>query len=164
MHQAGLLAPLNPQGWTISWNVHRQANHHGHSAFTSLAPYVCRVAISNHRLVSLTDRTVTFTYRKVGSARPRTTTLDAMEFLRRFLQHVLPDSFMQVRHFGFLHASSAMHTDTLRQMIVHAQLIDGTPLRRVPPPPCVALCPTCGAPMRVVMRWWTAHKAFVETG
>jgi hypothetical protein len=139
MHQAGLLAPLNPQGWTISWNVHRQANHHGHSAFTSLAPYVC-------------------------SARPRTTTLDAMEFLRRFLQHVLPDSFMQVRHFGFLHASSAMYTDTLRQMIVHAQLIDGTPLRRVPPPPCVALCPTCGAPMRVVMRWWTAHKAFVETG
>src|SRR5215510_5466198 len=95
---------------------------------------------------------------------PRTTTLDAMEFLRRLLQHVLPDSFMQVLHFGFLHASSAMHTDTLRQMIVHAQPIDGTPLRRVPPPPCVALCPTCGAPMRVVMRRWTAHRAFVETG
>jgi hypothetical protein len=86
MHQAGLLAHLNPpQGWTISWNVHSQANHHGHSAFTSLAPYVCRVAISYHRLVSLTDRTVTFTSRKVGSARPRTTTLDALEFLRRFL-------------------------------------------------------------------------------
>ena len=55
-----------------------------------LAPSVFKVAISNHRLVSLTDRTVTFTYRKVGSARLRTTHLDVMEFLRRFLQHVLP--------------------------------------------------------------------------
>jgi putative transposase len=73
MRQAGLLAHINPQVWTIPWNVHSQANHHGHSAFTSLAPSVFRVAISNHRLVSLKDRTVTVTYRKVGSARPRTT-------------------------------------------------------------------------------------------
>jgi Putative transposase len=73
MRQAGLRAPINPQVWTISWHVHSQVNHHGHSAFTSLAPYVFRIAISNQRLVSLKDHTVTFTYRKVGSARPRTT-------------------------------------------------------------------------------------------
>jgi hypothetical protein len=164
MRQAGLLAHINPQVWTSPWNVHSQANHHGHSAFTYLAPYVFRDAISNQRPVSLKDRTVTFTYRKVGSARPRTTTLDAMEFIRRFLQHVLPDGFMQVRHFGFPHASSAIHIDTLRQMIVYAQPIDGTPLRSVPPPPRVALFPTCGAPMRVVMRRWTSHRAFVDTG
>src|SRR5262250_2105933 len=105
MLQAGLLEHIDPQVWTIPWHVHSQAQHHSHSAFTYLAPYVFKVAISNHRLVSLTDRTVTFTYRKVGSARPRTAHLDVMEFLRRFLQHVLPDGFMKVRHFGFLHAS-----------------------------------------------------------
>src|SRR5215813_5674091 len=117
MQQAGLLAPLNPQSWTISWNVHSQANHHGHSAFTSLAPYVFKVAISNHRLVSLTDRTVTFTYRKVGSARLRTAQLDVMAFLRRFLQHVLPHGFVKIRHCGFLHASWAIPLATLRRMI-----------------------------------------------
>ena len=59
----------------MPWNVHSQANHHGHSACTYLAPSVCKVAIANHRLVSLTDRMVTFTYRKVGSARLRTAQL-----------------------------------------------------------------------------------------
>ena len=114
MRQAGLLEHIDPQVWTIPWNVHSQANHHGHSAFTYLAPYVFKVAISNHRLVSLTDRTVTFTYRKVGSARLRTAHLDVMEFLRRFLQHVLPEGFMKVRHFGFLHASCAVPLATIR--------------------------------------------------
>jgi hypothetical protein len=113
MRQAGVLESIAPEVWTIAWNVHSQANHNGHSAFTYLAPYVFRVALSNSRIVSLKDRTVTFTSRKVGSARLRTTPLDVMEFLRRFLQHVLPDGFMKVRHFGFLHASCAIPPDTL---------------------------------------------------
>ena len=163
MRQAGLLEHIDPQVWTIPWNVHSQANHHGHSAFTYLAPYVFKVAIANSRIVGLTDRTVTFTYRKPGSARPRTTNLDAMEFIRRFLQHVLPDGFVKVRHFGFMNASSAIHTDTIRQMIMQAQPIDGKPRRSIPPPPRGALCPTCGAPMRVVMRLWTSNRAFVDT-
>src|SRR5262249_47655070 len=164
MRQAGLLEQIDPQAWTIPWNVHSQAQPHGHSAFTYLAPYVFRVAISNQRIVSLKDRRVTFTYRKVGSTRPRPPTLDALEFLRRFLQHVLPDGFVKVRHFGFLHASCAIPPDTLRRMIVQARPIDGKPTRIVPPQPLVALCPTCGTPMRVVMRLWTSHRAFVDTG
>jgi hypothetical protein len=122
------------------------------------------VAIANSRIVGLKDRTVTFTYRKPGSARPRTTNLDAMEFIRRFLQHVLPDGFMKVRHFGFLNASSAINTDTLRQMIWQVPPSDSTPMRIVPPQPPVVLCPTCGAQMRVVMRLWTSNKAFIDTG
>ena len=164
MRQAGLLAHINPQVWTIPWNVHSQAKHNGHSAFTYLAPYIFKVAISNHRLVSLKDRTVTFTYRKVGSARLRTAHLDGMEFLRRFLQHVLPDGFMKVRHFGFLHASCAIPPATIRRMIGQAHPLDGPPPPRTPPPPRVACCPTCGAPMRVVMRLWTSHSGFVDTG
>jgi hypothetical protein len=117
MGHAGLLEHIDPQVWTIPWNVHSQANHHGHSAFTSLAPYVFKVAISNRRIVGLTDRTVTFTYRKVGSTRLRTAQLDVMEFLRRFLQHVLPEGFMKVRHFGFLHASCAVPLATIRRLM-----------------------------------------------
>jgi hypothetical protein len=163
MRHAGLLEHINPQVWTIPWNVHSQAKHNGHSACTSLAPYVFRVAISHHRLVSLTDRTVTFTYRKVGSARPRTAHLDVMEFLRRCLQHVLPDGFMTVRHFGFLHASGAIPLDTIRLMIVQGPPSEGQPAPRIPPKPFVARCPTCDAPMRVVMRLWTSPRDFVDT-
>lgn len=168
MRQAGLLEDIDPQVWTIPWKVHSQANHHGHSACTSLAPYVFKVAISTSRLVSLTDRTVTFTSRKVGSARPRTAHLDVMEFLRRFLQHVLPDGFMKVRHFGLLHASCAVPLATLRRLIVQGLADEDPPPPRPPPrpppPSHVARCPTCGAPMCVVMRVWTSPRAFVDTG
>jgi Putative transposase/Transposase zinc-binding domain len=163
MRQAGLLEHIDPQVWTLPWNVHSRANHHGHSAFAYLAPYVFKVAISNQRLVSLTDRIVTFTYRKVGSARLRTTHLDAIEFLRRFLQHVLPHGFMKVRHFGFLHASCAIPPATIRLMIMPAYPLAGPPPQRSPPQPLAVRCPTCGAPMRVVMRLWTSTNGFVDT-
>jgi hypothetical protein len=164
MHQAGLLEHIAPEVWAIPWNVHSQANHQGHSAFTSLAPYVFKVAISNSRLVSLTDRTVAFTYRKVGSARPRTAHLDVMEFLRRFLQHVLPDGFQKVRHFGFLHASCAIPLATIRLMIAQVHPSEGQPPPRSPPQPLVVRCPTCDGPMHVVMRVWSSPRAFVDTG
>jgi len=163
MRHARLLEHIDPQVWSIPWNVHSQANHHSHSAFTYLAPSVFKVAISNRRIVALKDHTVTFTYRKVGSARRRTMHLDALEFLRRFLQHVLPHGFMKVRHFGLLHASCALPLATIRLMIVQAHPSEDQLPQRTPPQPRVARCPTCGAPMRVVMRLWTSPRDFVDT-
>jgi hypothetical protein len=87
-----------------------------------------------------------------------------MEFLRRFLQHVLPDGFMKVRHFGFLHASCTVSLATIRLLIVQAPPGEDQPPPHTPPPPRAARCPTCGAPMRVVMRLWTSSRDFVDTG
>src|SRR5438093_7320753 len=114
-------------------------------------------------MVSLTDHTVPFTSRTVGRARPRTAHLDVMELLRRFLQHVLPDGCVKVRHFGFLHASCALPLATIRLMIVQAPPSDSQPPPRSPPQLLAARCPTCGAPMRVVMRLWTSNNGFVDT-
>jgi hypothetical protein len=163
MRHASLLEQIDPRVWTIPWNVHSQADHHGHSAFTSLAPSVFKVAISTQRLVSLTDRTVTFTYRKGGSTRLRTAQLNGLEFLRRVLQHVLPEGFMQVRHFGFLHASCAVPLATIRLLIVPGTPSERGSSQRPPPKPFTARCPTCGTPMRVVMRVWPAPSDFVDT-
>jgi hypothetical protein len=68
-----------------------------------LARYTHRIAISNHRLLTLQDGKVTFTWRdyKHGGTR-RNMTVDAHEFIRRFLLHVLPNRFMRVRYYGFL--------------------------------------------------------------
>jgi hypothetical protein len=164
MQHAGHLKYLDPQVWAIPWNVHSQANPNGQTSFKYLAPYVFKVAISNSRIVSLTGRTVTFTYRKPGSARPRTTNLDAIEFIRRFLQHVLPEGFMKVRHFGFMNASCAIPTDAMRLMILKRHDIAFKPPDIEAPSPVVASCPACGQPMRVVMRLWITHRAFVDTG
>jgi hypothetical protein len=68
-----------------------------------LGRYTHRVAISNHRLVSVTDHEVAFRwkdYRHHGKA--KVMTLDAHEFIRRFLLHTLPDGFHRIRHYGFL--------------------------------------------------------------
>jgi hypothetical protein len=68
-----------------------------------LARYTHRVAISNSRLVRLEAGRVTFRYQDYADERkPKTMTLDALEFLRRFVQHVLPHGFTKVRHYGLL--------------------------------------------------------------
>jgi hypothetical protein len=65
--------------------------------------YTHRVAIANHRLLDVHDGRVRFTYRnRRQGTRGQTMTLDADEFIRRFLLHVLPHGFMRVRHYGFL--------------------------------------------------------------
>jgi hypothetical protein len=75
-----------------------------------LARYVHRVAITNSRPVSLGHEQVTFRYRDRRDASAgawRTMTLSADEFLRRFLQHVLPRGFHKVRYYGIWHPSAA---------------------------------------------------------
>ena len=68
-----------------------------------LARYTHRVAISNHRLVDVTDAHVTFRWKDYAHhSKRRTMTLTLEEFLRRFLQHVLPRGFPRIRYFGFL--------------------------------------------------------------
>jgi hypothetical protein len=68
-----------------------------------LSRYTHRIAISNRRLISMDDHTVTFRWKDYShGGRPRTMTLAATEFLRRFLLHVVPQGFMRIRHFGLL--------------------------------------------------------------
>jgi hypothetical protein len=68
-----------------------------------LARYTHRVAIANGRLISLQDGQVTFRWRDSADGnRQKLMTVDAVEFIRRFLLHVLPTGFVKIRHFGFL--------------------------------------------------------------
>jgi len=67
-----------------------------------LARYTHKVAISNRRIVSLTDTHVSFRYRDRKRETTRTMTLAGTEFLRRFLLHILPKGFVRIRHFGLL--------------------------------------------------------------
>jgi hypothetical protein len=75
-----------------------------------LGRYTHRVALSNDRILSLQNGQVTFSYRdRKDGDRKKTMTLDAPEFIRRFLLHVLPNGFMRIRHFGFLANRAKKH-------------------------------------------------------
>ena len=68
-----------------------------------LSRYTHRVAISDHRLVDITDESVSFTWKDYSNgSRIKLMTLAPTEFMRRFLLHVLPDGFQRIRHYGFL--------------------------------------------------------------
>ncbi len=97
-------AALLRQAAGRSWVVYAKRPFAGPAqVLTYLARYTHRVAIANSRLVSLEEGRVTFRWRDYAHGhRPRTMTLDADEFLRRFLLHVLPASFVRIRYFGLL--------------------------------------------------------------
>jgi len=81
-----------------------------HTVLGYLGRYTHRVALSNDRILQVEDGQVTLSYRdrKDGDLK-KTMTLEAQEFIRRFLLHVLPAGFMRIRHFGFLANRSKKH-------------------------------------------------------
>jgi hypothetical protein len=109
----GPLAPLaHPAHWQqwlqpltrTDWVVYAKPPFGGpHQVLKYLARYTHRVAISNQRLVSITDGQVTLRWKDYAHGQQlRTMTLDGVEFLRRFLLHRLPRGWQHIRHYGFL--------------------------------------------------------------
>jgi DNA-directed RNA polymerase subunit RPC12/RpoP len=151
--RGGLLNQVDPSVWRQDWVVHSQAAGDGQASLKYLAPYVFRVAISDHRIVSYDDGQVTFSYRRSGSNRWRRMTVDASEFIRRFLQHVLPRRFQKVRHYGFLAPNAGFSLDLLRWLISLCFNLSYFLKGKLPPKPAKEpriRCPECGGPMRVL--------------
>ena len=74
-----------------------------HTVLDYLGRYTHRVALSNDRILDIENGQITLSYRdRRDGDRKKTMTLEAQEFIRRFLLHILPDRFMRIRHFGFL--------------------------------------------------------------
>jgi hypothetical protein len=122
-----------------------------------LGRYTHRVAISNHRLVSFADGTVTFRWRdSAHHNEQRLLPLSVDEFLRRFLLHVLPHGFVRIRNFGFL--ANRKRATTLPLCF---QLLDSAP--QAQPEVTIAnssdawFCPMCGGPMLVIERLTAAE-------
>lgn len=105
-----------------------------------LANYTHRIAISNRRILSFNGETVTFSWRDYADHNAqKTMTLDGVELLRRFLQHVLPPRFTRVRYYGFL-----ANRDRAANIARARALIDSKrPLRPRAPIPNPRLCPQC---------------------
>ena len=87
-----------------NWIVYSKAAFNGPQAVLDyIGRYTHRIAISNNRILAVKDGAVTFSYRdRRDENRRKAMTLAADEFIRRFLLHALPTSFMKIRHFGFL--------------------------------------------------------------
>ena len=144
MKKTELFQTIPSAVWTQEWNVNCQAVGSSQRSIKYLAPYVFKVAISDHRIVDVQDRNVFFRYKKKDSQRWRTMNLDVMEFLRRFLQHVLPTGFMKVRYYGFLSPACSVALEkvsTLIELAWEFEVAVDKPEKR--PAPAIT-CPHCG--------------------
>ena len=116
-----------------------------------LARYTHRVAISNHRLVHVTDTQVSFRWKDYAHhSKKRIMTLSHEEFLRRFLQHILPRGFPRIRYFGLLaNRRRGQLLPLCRSLLAHRPV----PIPAKQPEAAVlGLCPHCQGPMRTVER------------
>lgn len=112
-----------------------------------LGRYTHRVAISNHRLTNVADGKVTFNYRDYRTEKLRQMTLNADEFIRRFLQHVLPPGFVRIRYFGFLaHRNRGLNIEKARQLLESKKPTGSSANLRGPKTPeaLTKICPHCG--------------------
>jgi hypothetical protein len=114
-----------------------------------LGRYTHRVAISNHRLLAFDGDRVTFRWKDYAHGnKQRKMTLAATEFLRRFVQHILPRGFIRIRQYGFLANRCRAANLALAQQILAVAPLAREPCRKDPDQPTWH-CPRCGAAMQI---------------
>ena len=151
MRKEGLLEGERDGAWDKPWVVNVQAVGSCENSIGYLAPYVFKSAITNSRIVSIEDRQVTFRYRKGKSNRWRRRTMEVLEFIRLYLQHVLPKGFMKVRHYGFMHQSSRHTLEEVRAAIEEAAGLPSRKRERKEKKKYVPSCPDCGGALEYLL-------------
>jgi Putative transposase/Transposase zinc-binding domain len=148
--------------WTKGWVVYCKPALQGpEQVLNYLGRYVHRIALTNSRILSTEDGQVSFRYQDAQDQRWKMMTLPAPEFIRRFLQHVLPQGFHKVRYYGLW---SPVHRPLLHQLQLWLAGHESTPPPATPAresqstgawcPPLRAgqPCPHCGNGLLVVIR------------
>jgi len=158
--------------WQVPWILHVTAWGNGEQAVLDyLARYVFRIALTNARIVGLDDETVTIQYKDRKTGHARTCRLRGDEFMRRFLQHVLPRGFHKVRYFGLWHPAQRYNAARVRQMLQLQVPPKPDPLQNptVPPPEPIdaepvppiepMICPHCQQGRLVFIRRLSPQQA-----
>jgi hypothetical protein len=149
LKKSELFALVAAAVWRKDWVVHSEPVGSGAQAFQYLAPYIFRVALSNNRIRKLHEGNVTFSYKESATHQLQHCTVTAAEFIRRFLQHVLPPRFIKVRYYGLL---SPNHRNLLAQArkLLSPGRLASDPQNKPPAPASERLrCPNCGGHLRL---------------
>ncbi len=136
--------------WGKDWGVHIQPAGSGAAALKYLGAYVARTAIGDCRIVAVTDRTVSLRWKNRDAGnRMEVQTLPGVEFVRRYLRHVLPRGLRSIRYYGFCHP--AAKANRLRVQLHSGRVVDlgaSTPIAA--PPKILPVCACCQKPMQLL--------------
>ncbi|MCX6149706.1 MAG: transposase [Ignavibacteriales bacterium] len=135
--------------WRDDWVVNSIPVGTGNAALKYLAPYVFRPAISNNRILKLENGKVTFKYKESKTKLWKTITLLAEEFMRCYLQHVLPKSFVKVRYYGLFASKNKMMLHKANNILSGNSV--KTKIKCEPKKTKSFKCPVCGKDMTLFM-------------
>ena len=150
LKKTGLFAAVAPHLWRKDWVVHSEPVGSGEQAFKYLAPYIFRVAISNNRLRKLENGHVTFAYKESATDQVKSCTVTAEEFIRRFLQHVLPPRFIKVRYYGLLSPANRPLLALARQSLAPTTSKAKSADVKLTAPLAALRCPHCGSALTLL--------------
>jgi hypothetical protein len=143
-----LFATVPASVWRQAWVVHSKPVGAGEHALGYLARYIFRVALADSAILHHDDREVVFRYRDGDTGKPCTARLAPQEFIRRFLEHVLPSGFRKVRHYGLHHSSRRQKLRLLQAQLAFTHNLPLPPAKAPTLPPAPPpVCPHCQTPM-----------------
>jgi len=156
LRERGLYDLVPATAWQKTFVVDIEAVDDGRSVVAYLAPYVHRVAISDHRITAVTDDSVTYTYKPTKSCQMQSRTVPGQAFMAGFAQHVLPTGFHKVRHYGWMASNSKLKLEEIRMIVWMALgwiywLASGHARQPEPVKQPKLRCTVCGGTMRVVL-------------
>ena len=141
--------------WKKDWGVHLQPFGDGQRIIQYLGTYVCRTAISDARILAVSETTVTFSWkdRAHGNAK-RTETISGVEFVSRYLRHVLPIGLRAIRRYGYCHPAAKLQRERLA---FHTGIPLNLDAEEPPVPKPAPVCHCCKQEMapleRILARW-----------
>ena len=150
LKKTALFAQVEQRVWRQNWVVHSEPVASGAQAFQYLAPYIFRVALSNNRLRKLEQGNVTFSYKESATEQLKHCTVSAHEFIRRFLQHVLPNRFIKVRYYGLLSPAQRHLLQKARQLLPATTCKLKSVLLKPLQPLTLLTCPHCHLPLTLL--------------
>lgn len=151
----GLYDQVPEDAWRKKFVVDIEAVEDGRSVVAYLAPYVHRVAISNHRVKQVDAQSVTYEYVPSKTHQTVTRTVTGQQFVQGFTQHILPAGFRKVRYHGWMCSSSKTRLEEIRMLVWFAlgwiywmaSAIGSTDKPSSCPKP---KCERCQAPLQIV--------------
>jgi len=159
-----LFAQVPAKVWKRHWSVDSRAAGSGQNALR----YLLKTATPNREVQLLAEGQVRWNYRESNTGRHTAITLQPLEFMARFLQHILPRGYARVRTFGWLHPAAKVRANRVRALLRQQTLLSPAEEKAWNPPPdselelatvqrsvvdSAPLCPRCQQPMRLVASW-----------
>jgi len=118
-----------------------------------LGRYVHRIAITNNRILALQEGQVTFRYQNSNTKQWKAMKLPAQEFLRRYLQHVLPQGFHKVRYYGILSPGNRRTLKRMQYLLEERRRERAAKCEAAPDPKPERRCPSCREGILVIIGW-----------